>query len=150
VSAPRRPVLVPAIASPRVAEPLTHGLSAFPFISQAGGYFRRLEQGTLDQLPMDNRIRRMFDDQENRERFQRMQRLQQKTGLSVGQIVLGYLTNQPFPVFPLIGPKTLPDLQESLRSAGAKHRDLPIMHIEAQIQNPIDMFDQTCCADTVA
>jgi aryl-alcohol dehydrogenase-like predicted oxidoreductase len=109
---------------------IQHGLSAFPFISQAGGYFRRLEQGTLDQLPVDNRIRRMFDHQENRERFQRMQRLQQKMGLSVGQIVLGYLTNQPFPVFPLIGPKTLPDLQESLRSAGAKLSQDDLSYLE--------------------
>jgi aryl-alcohol dehydrogenase-like predicted oxidoreductase len=98
---------------------MEHGLSAFPFITQAGGYFRRVQQGTLGQLPIDNRIRRMFDHQENRERFQRMRTLVQSKGLSVGQIVLGYLTNQPFPVFPLIGPKTLPDLQESLRSAGA-------------------------------
>jgi aryl-alcohol dehydrogenase-like predicted oxidoreductase len=70
-----------------------HGLSAFPFITQAGGYFRRLEQGTLDRLPKDDRLRRMFDHQENRERFQRIRRLQQKTGLSTAQIVLGYLTS---------------------------------------------------------
>ena len=89
-----------------------NGLSAFPFITQAGGYFRRLELGTLEQLPEDNRIRRMFDHQENEERFQRILRLHRLRGLSVGQIVLAYLTNQPFPVFPLIGPKTLADLQE--------------------------------------
>ena len=97
-----------------------NGLSAFPFISQAGGYFRRMELGTLEQLPKDNRIRRMFDNQENRERFQRILQLGQLEGLSVGQIVLAYLTNQLFPVFPLIGPKTLADLQESLSNAGAK------------------------------
>lgn len=109
---------------------IKHGLSAFPFISQAGGYFRRVEQGTLDLLPVDNRIRRMFDHHENRERFQRMQRLQQKMGLSVAQIVLGYLTNQPFPVFPLIGPKTLTGLQESLRSVGAKLSQDDLSYLE--------------------
>jgi hypothetical protein len=35
---------------------------------------------------------------------------------SVGQVVLGYLTGQPFPVFPLVGPKILADLQDNLRS----------------------------------
>jgi aryl-alcohol dehydrogenase-like predicted oxidoreductase len=58
------------------------------------------------QLSAENRVRRTFDHQENHARFQRIRRLQEKLKLSVSQIVLGYLTNQPFPVFPLIGPKT--------------------------------------------
>ena len=72
----------------------------------------------------------MFDNQENRERFQRILQLGQLEGLSVGQIVLAYLTNQPFPVFPLIGPKTLPDLQESLSNAGAKLRRQDLSYLE--------------------
>jgi aryl-alcohol dehydrogenase-like predicted oxidoreductase len=109
---------------------LKNGLAAFPFITQAGGYFRRLEQNRLDQLPIDNRIRQMFDHQENRERFQRIRRLEKKLNLSVSQIVLGYLTNQPFPVFPLIGPKTLPDLKESIRSAGATLSQTDLSYLE--------------------
>jgi hypothetical protein len=31
-----------------------------------------------------------------------------------------------------------------------RHCHLPIMRIEAKIQNPIDIVDQTCCADIVA
>jgi hypothetical protein len=68
---------------------LKNGLAAFPFITQAGGYFRRLDQNTLDQLSADHRIRRMFDHQENHERFQRVRRLQEELKLSVSQIVLG-------------------------------------------------------------
>jgi aryl-alcohol dehydrogenase-like predicted oxidoreductase len=108
---------------------IKHRFSAFPFITQAGGYFRRIEQNTLEQLPVDNRIRRMFDHQENRERVQRMRRLN-NMGFSMAQIVLGYLTSQPFPVFPLIGPKTLPDLQESLRNAGAKLSQDDLFYLE--------------------
>jgi aryl-alcohol dehydrogenase-like predicted oxidoreductase len=109
---------------------LNNGLAAFPFITQASGYFRRLDQGTLDQLPTGHRVRQMFDHQENRERFQRIRRLQKKLGLSVLQIVLGYLTSQPFPVFPLIGPKTLPDLQESIRNAGATLSPSDLSYLE--------------------
>ena len=94
---------------------LQHGLAAFPYLTQASGYFRRLDQGTLDQVPADARVRALFDHPENRERFERVRRLQQKHGLTVSQIVLGYLISQPFPVFPLVGPKTLADLQDSLR-----------------------------------
>ena len=35
----------------------------------------------------------------------------------MNQIVLGYLLSQPFPVFPLIGPKNLTDLEDSLGCA---------------------------------
>jgi aryl-alcohol dehydrogenase-like predicted oxidoreductase len=109
---------------------MKHGLSAFPFITQAGGYFRRVEQGTLDQLPTGHRIRRMFDHQENRERFQRIRHLQRKNGFSVPQVVLGYLINQPFPVFPLIGPKNLPDLKESLLGLEAKLSQDDLRYLE--------------------
>ena len=32
-----------------------HGLSAFAYLGQASGYFRRLEQNTLDKVPPDAR-----------------------------------------------------------------------------------------------
>jgi aryl-alcohol dehydrogenase-like predicted oxidoreductase len=110
--------------------------SAFPYLTQANGYFRRLEQNSLDQVPADARVRTLFDHSENQQRFERIKVLQKKTGVSVNQIVLGYLLNQPFSVFPLIGPKNITDLDDSLRSAevslspadiafleGAKSRD---------------------------
>jgi aryl-alcohol dehydrogenase-like predicted oxidoreductase len=93
---------------------IEHGLSAFAYLTQANGYFRRLDQNTLDKVPADARVRILFDHQENRERFQRIRRLQQKYGFSVGQIVIGYLINQPLPVFALVGPKTLTDLKDSI------------------------------------
>jgi aryl-alcohol dehydrogenase-like predicted oxidoreductase len=31
--------------------------------------------------------------------------------------VLGYLLGQPFPTFPIIGPKKMTDLEESLKAA---------------------------------
>ncbi len=99
---------------------IKHNLSAFAYLAQASGYFRRLEQNTLDKLPPDARVRVLFDHQENRDRFQRIRRLQQKHGFSVGQIVLGYLINQPFTVFALIGPKTLADLKDSIACADTK------------------------------
>jgi aryl-alcohol dehydrogenase-like predicted oxidoreductase len=115
------------IDEPFVRWHLQHGLAAFPYLTQASGYFRRLDQGTLGQVPADARVRALFDHPENRERFERVRHLQQKHGLTVGQVVLGYLVSQPFPVFPLVGPKTLADLQDGLRS------------VEAQL-SPSDLF----------
>lgn len=96
---------------------VTHHCGAFPYLAQASGYFRRLEENSLDELPPDSRVSALFDHAENRERFHRIQVLQKKSGLTVGQIVLGYLLNQPFSVFPLIGPTNVADMEESLRCA---------------------------------
>ena len=118
------------IDEPFVQWHVEHGLSAFAYLAQASGYFRRLEQDTLDKLPPDARVRVLFDHQENRDRFRRLRQLQQKYGLSVGQIVLGYLLTQPFPVFALIGPKTLADLKDSLHSADTKLSSTDIGYLE--------------------
>ena len=96
---------------------IAHNFGAFPYLTQANGYFRRLEQNSLNQLATDARVRTLFDHSENRKRFQRIQVLQKKSGLSVNQIVLGYLLNQRFQVIPLIGPKNIPDLEDSLGCA---------------------------------
>ena len=96
---------------------ITHNFGTFPYLTQANGYFRRLEKNSLDQVASDARIRTLFDHSENRKRFQRIQVLQKKSILSVNQIVLGYLLNQRFPVFPLVGPKNIPDLEDSLECA---------------------------------
>ena len=96
---------------------VAHRCGAFPYLAQASGYFRRLEEGTLDQLPPDSSVRALFDHAENRERFRRIRVLQKKSGLPVGHIVLGYLLNQPLSVFPLIGPTKVADLEDSLRCA---------------------------------
>jgi aryl-alcohol dehydrogenase-like predicted oxidoreductase len=81
-------------------------------------------------IPQMSKAEIQSDHQENHERFQRIRRLQEKQRLSVSQIVLGYLTSQPFPVFPLIGPKTLADLRESIRNAGATLSQAALSYLE--------------------
>jgi hypothetical protein len=66
----------------------------------------------------------------NRHRYQRLRCLQEKYGLSAGEIVLGYLLNQPFPVLALIGPKTLADLTDRLSCAHAKLAKHEIDYLE--------------------
>ena len=94
-----------------------HGIAAFPYTPQANGYFRRLENGTLNQA--SELVKGLFDNPENQERFKRIKTLQSSTGLSVGAIVLGYLINHPFPTFPIVGPKTSADLLDSIEAAKA-------------------------------
>jgi aryl-alcohol dehydrogenase-like predicted oxidoreductase len=95
-----------------------HHIAAFPYTTQANGYFRRLENGNLDQAR--ELVRVLFDSPENRERYKRIKTIQSETGLSTGAIVLGYLLSQPFPVFPIIGPRQSADLLESFEATKAK------------------------------
>ena len=95
-----------------------YDIAAFPYTTQANGYFRRLENGTLDQAP--ELVRALFDSPENRERYKRVKTLEAETGLDLGVIVLGYLLGQPFPAFPIIGPKRSADLLDSLEATKAE------------------------------
>ncbi|MBV8227829.1 MAG: aldo/keto reductase [Verrucomicrobia bacterium] len=94
-----------------------HNIAAFPYTSQASGYFRRLKNDTLDQAP--ERVRVLFHSQENQDRYQRIKALQSTTGLTVGVITLAYLLSRPFPVFPIIGPKRVTALVDSIEAAKA-------------------------------
>jgi aryl-alcohol dehydrogenase-like predicted oxidoreductase len=94
-----------------------HNIAAFPYTSQANGYFRRLENGTISQA--SDLVRALFHTPLNQERYERIRSLQLATGLTSNEIVLGYLLGQPFPTFPIIGPKKVADLEESVKAANA-------------------------------
>jgi aryl-alcohol dehydrogenase-like predicted oxidoreductase len=87
------------------------GLAAIPFSSQANGLFNKLAEGKpAGTAPM-------YRAAENERRLQRIRLLSAKTGLSITQLVLAYLTSQPFTTIPIVGCRTLTQLNDSL-SAG--------------------------------
>jgi aryl-alcohol dehydrogenase-like predicted oxidoreductase len=94
-----------------------NGFAAFAYTPQANGYFRRLEKGTLAEAP--ELVRALFHSTTNQRRFERVKAIQANSGYGIGEIALAYLLSQPFPVFPIVGPKKISDLEESLRAAGA-------------------------------
>ncbi len=102
------------------------GMICCCFSSQAHGYFTKLEQG--GESALSENVRKEFDCPENREILQKILRVREETGLSVGSIALAYLTSQPFPTFALVG-ASRPEQVEALREAGdavltAEQRDL--------------------------
>jgi aryl-alcohol dehydrogenase-like predicted oxidoreductase len=94
------------------------GLAAIAYSSQANGLFQRMAQGTLDH--MDPNIRRMYPDEENRRRFERIKQVTARSDLSVTEVVLGYLQAQPFPTIPIVGCRTVEQLQDSLQATEIK------------------------------
>lgn len=90
-------------------------LAAVPYTSQANGLFQKLETSNPEALTPN--LQAWYINPVTLERFQKVQRLSAQTSLSSTQIVLGYLTSQPFPTFPIVGPKTSTQLADCLSAA---------------------------------
>lgn len=88
------------------------GLPAVPYTSQANGFFQKMEVGGSDSLP--EHLKKWYLNQVTIQRFDKLQELMKQTGMSTTQLVLGYLLTQPFPVFPIIGPKSPGQLSDCL------------------------------------
>ncbi len=92
------------------------GIAAIPYSAQANGLFQRMLEGSLEQMNPD--LRRPYPLMPNLERFQKIQQIMRESNLSLSQVVLGYLLSQPFPTIPIIGPRTISQLEDSLSAAG--------------------------------
>lgn len=91
------------------------GLAAIPYTSQANGLFQKLAQEGVKGIDADTWER--YREAETRQRFERLAQVAAERGLSVTQVVLGYLMSQPFPTIPIVGCRTLEQLQDSLTAA---------------------------------
>lgn len=90
------------------------GLAAMPYNSQARGFFTRLHQVGLAGLPES--LRSTYDNQENRQRMERLSTLAQALSLPLSVLALAYLIAQPFPTYPLSGCSSLEQLNENLQA----------------------------------
>ncbi|MCL5994765.1 MAG: aldo/keto reductase, partial [Chloroflexi bacterium] len=89
------------------------GLAAIPYSSQANGLFNKMAVGVQTTAAG---INPMYRTPENTHRFERVQRLAHDAGLSITQVVLGYLLAQPFVTVPIAGCRTIDQLNDSLRA----------------------------------
>jgi aryl-alcohol dehydrogenase-like predicted oxidoreductase len=97
---------------------LESGLAAIPYTSQGGGYFTKLAENRL-KTP-SGRVANAgnpYDTPQNRARLERIRQITAQTGLSITQIVIGYLRAQPFTTVPIAGPKSLKQLSDCLTAA---------------------------------
>lgn len=87
------------------------GLAAIPYTAQASGYFSKLLEGRLDaQSP----LARVYGGENNQRTAQVIHQITQAEGLTITQVVLSYLLSQPFVTVPIVGCKSLEQLQDSL------------------------------------
>lgn len=102
------------------------GRPLFGFTSQARGFFakdRMEDEGSLKSLEA-------FNTEQNERRFQASKRLAKSIGVTPVQINIAYLTNQPFKGFPIIGPTTIEQLNESMGGADIPLTDADLAALE--------------------
>lgn len=102
------------------------GMAVIPFTAQAKGYFTKLANGTLKDSD-----RRQYDSDLNRERARRAHELAARYGVSITAIALSYLMSQPFPTIPIIGPKTLAQLDDCLEFIDLRLTAADLAYLEA-------------------
>jgi aryl-alcohol dehydrogenase-like predicted oxidoreductase len=86
-----------------------NGMAAVPFSSQAGGLFAKMERGV--EPP------RVYRSEENKRRFERARELASRHTRETNDVALAFLLCQDFPVFPIVGCKTVDQLVSSLGAA---------------------------------
>lgn len=89
----------------------------FAWSSQGRGFFTdRAGRGKMD----DEEIVRCWYSERTFQRRDRAIELAQKLGRNPIHIALAYVIAQPFPVIPLIGPRTIAELEDSLSALDIK------------------------------
>jgi aryl-alcohol dehydrogenase-like predicted oxidoreductase len=94
------------------------GLPAITYTSQANGLFAKMAAGTLESQHAS--LLESFPLEPNRRRYAHLQRVMQQTGLNLSQVVLGWLLSQPFVTIPIVGPKRIEQLADSLSASGVR------------------------------
>ena len=85
-------------------------LALMPWSSQARGFFVRGDRN----FTADEELTRCWYADDNFARLERVQQMSKERGWSPINIALAYILNQPFPTFPLIGPRTISETHSSL------------------------------------
>jgi len=92
------------------------GWAVIPYTAQARGFFSKAAEKGMDGL--NDRERQAYGNAENERRLMLVQRLSNEYGATPAQIALAYLLCQPVTTIPVIGCRTVAQLQDSLGAAG--------------------------------
>ena len=93
---------------------LQSGLAALAYTSQARGFFARLAQSPIDELP--ETLNKHYGNQENLKRMARLKKLAEEVSLPLSVLSLAYIVSQPFPAYAISGCSNMEQLRENLRA----------------------------------
>ena len=94
------------------------GLPVIPYAGQSGGYFTKVDKGGVDGL--NDQLKARYDHKANAPRLEAARALARKHGVSINEIALAYLVNQPYQTIPIIGASRLEQLDESVKAVDVK------------------------------
>jgi aryl-alcohol dehydrogenase-like predicted oxidoreductase len=81
------------------------GMPLFAWSAQARGFFAGHDSES---------VARVYDNADNRERRRRCSELAARLGCTAGQVALAWVLRQPFPVYAVIGARTVGQLREAV------------------------------------
>ena len=90
-------------------------LVAFAYSSQANGFFVKLSRSSATGRPI--RGPSPYDTPANRALFLAIHRHAMSLELSITQVVLGFLLTRSQPTIPIVGPRTIEQLKDTLTAA---------------------------------
>jgi len=102
------------------------GTAIFPWSSQARGFFARAAQDDRS----DAELVRCYYSPDNFERLRRTRELAAEFGVAPTAIALAWLLHQPFPVFPLIGPRQISETVSSLQGLDVRLSDAQVRFLD--------------------
>jgi len=93
---------------------LQSGLAALAYTSQARGFFARLAQSPIDELP--ETLKKQYGNQENLKRMARLKKLAEEVSLPLSVLSLAYIVSQPFLAYAISGCSNMEQLRENLQA----------------------------------
>ena len=90
-------------------------LTVIPYCAQSRGYFSFVEKGAVPE-----HLQGFYDNPANKERFEAARRVAERHGVSVSDIVLAYLVNQPQQTIPIFGASSPARIADSVKAAAVK------------------------------
>lgn len=89
------------------------GLTIIPYCAQSRGYFSMLEKGGD---AVSDGLKAFYDDPANADRFAAAKTVAARHGVTVSEVVLAYLLNQPGQVIPIFGASSPARIEESVKA----------------------------------
>jgi len=87
----------------------------YPYTSQATGYYEKVARWGVDSEKLKDHP---FNTPGNNAIAKKLVALSAETGHSVSGLTLAWWRTKPYPVFPIIGCRTMDQLDDSLQSLG--------------------------------
>lgn len=106
-----------------------HQMPLFPWSSQARGFFT--DRAELEK-PAESELRRCWYSEENFARRERAEILARQKDVELINIALAYVLYQPFPTFPLIGPRQVSETRSSMGALSIElsEREMRFLNLE--------------------